>query len=304
MTTVLVVDDSAVDRRLVGGLLEEGASVDVTFANDGGDALNIISRSPPDIVVTDLHMPGINGVELVRTIHCEHSRIPVVLITGQGSEELAVTALKSGAASYVPKTKLARDLLPTVLNVLSLAREGQSHEMMQSCWKESRCVFELTNDYRLIAPLVNMLRQMIAAMQVCDDTERVQLGVALEAALSNALYHGNLELSESELESMEYDLFGADAPNIVEQRKATPPYRDRRIHVEALITRAEVRLTIRDDGPGFDYASVPEPNQLVASEEGQARGITHMRLLVDEVVFNEKGNEVTLIKRSQREAAA
>ncbi len=296
MTTVLVVDDSAVDRKLVGGLLEEGSSLDLSYASDGSVALEMIGNSPPDIVVTDLHMPRINGLQLVESIHSDYPGVPVVLITGQGSEELAVTALKHGAASYVPKTVLARDLLPTVMNVLSVARSDENYERMQSCWMENRSSFVLENDYQLIAPLVSMLQQTMAGMRLFDETQRVQLAVALEEALSNALYHGNLELTTDELSAVEYDLFDSDASNAVDERKNASPYRDRKIYLESIITRSEARFVVRDEGPGFDHASLPAPNELVASDEG-GRGITHMRLFVDEVAFNESGNEVTLVKR-------
>jgi CheY-like chemotaxis protein len=297
MTTVLVVDDSAVDRKLVGALLSQGSSVEVGYASDGAAALRSIHADCPDIVVTDLHMPGMNGLELVEAIHTQHPQVPVVLITGVGSEELAVQALKQGAASYVPKTVLARDLLPTVMHVLSVGRADENYERMQSCWVHNHSSFELTNDYQLIAPLVSMLRQTMQAMQLFDETQRTQMGMALEEAISNAIYHGNLELTTEELETIEYDLFDSEAPNLVDQRKNTPPYRDRRIQVESMISRSEVRFLVRDEGPGFDHSQLPNPDQSVTSEQRAGRGVTHMQLFFDEVIYNPKGNEVTLVKR-------
>ena len=93
MPTVLVVDDSAVDRRLVKGLLSKGTDIQVELAASGEEALERVSQSPPALIVTDLVMPGISGLELVARVVESHPEIPVILMTGKGSEETAVLAL-------------------------------------------------------------------------------------------------------------------------------------------------------------------------------------------------------------------
>src|SRR5687768_8414998 len=103
MATVLIVDDAAVDRKLVGGLLARGKDLQVEFAASGEEALAKLTEVRPALVVTDLVMPGMSGLELVAQIVEQHPQIPVILMTGKGSEEIAVKALKAGAASYVPK---------------------------------------------------------------------------------------------------------------------------------------------------------------------------------------------------------
>jgi CheY-like chemotaxis protein len=298
MTTVLVVDDSPVDRTLVQGLLKEGSGVQVDFASDGAEALISIGQSTPDIVVTDLHMPTMNGMQLVESIHTEYPQVPVVLITGKGSEELAVTALKSGAASYVPKATLARDLLPSVMHVLAVSRANKCQQRMHSCALEHHCRFELDNDYQMISPLIGMIQRIVEGMQLFDSTQRVQFSMAVEQAVSNALYHGNLELTTEDLENVGYDLFDDEESTIVQQRKSQPPYRDRKIHVESHITRGEARVSVRDEGPGFDVRTIPSPDELVTSDRLTGRGITYMRLFSDELIFNQQGNEVTLIKHA------
>src|SRR5687767_10041180 len=120
MPTVLVVDDSAVDRTLAGGLLARGGEWNVVYATDGPTALAQISATQPDIVVTDLVMPGMNGLELVASIVQQHPELPVVLMTGKGTEETSLQALQAGAASYVPKAALNQLLAQTVRDVYAL----------------------------------------------------------------------------------------------------------------------------------------------------------------------------------------
>jgi anti-sigma regulatory factor (Ser/Thr protein kinase) len=110
--------------------------------------------------------------------------------------------------------------------------------------------------------------------------------------LENAHYHGNLEVSSELREdglSAYYDL--------AKVRREQPPYRDRRIDVVATFSSGEVRVVVRDEGPGFDLSCIPDPTDLSLLERPHGRGILLMRTFVDEVEFNEKGNEVTLVKR-------
>src|SRR5262245_3207159 len=121
MPTILVVDDSPVDRRLVSGLLSKNAYLTIETAASGPDALSAIERSVPDLVVTDLVMPGMDGFELVAKVRGLHPLVPVILMTSMGNEEIAGRALQEGAASYVPKRSLAQKLLDTVQRVLALS---------------------------------------------------------------------------------------------------------------------------------------------------------------------------------------
>ena len=125
MPTVLVVDDSATDRLLAGGLLTENGDFDVEYAVDGSDAIIKIELHVPDLIVTDMDMPEINGLELVAIVRQAYPLVPIVLMTARGSEELALQALHSGAASYVPKRQLNAELLDTVHQVYSAAREDR-----------------------------------------------------------------------------------------------------------------------------------------------------------------------------------
>ncbi|MEC8862338.1 MAG: response regulator, partial [Planctomycetota bacterium] len=81
MTRILVVDDSAVDRRLVGAVLEQNDEWTIDFAKTGREALEKIEENYPDAIVADLQMPEMNGLELVKVITRRVPVIPVILIT-------------------------------------------------------------------------------------------------------------------------------------------------------------------------------------------------------------------------------
>ena len=129
MATVLIVDDSPLDRRLASRMLEE-IGLRVTCAEHGREALEKMGHSIPDMVLTDMQMPEMDGLQLVEEIGKRHPATPVIVMTAFGSEETAVVALQKGAASYVPKHNLARDLVNTVKNVLSVARAKRETRAM------------------------------------------------------------------------------------------------------------------------------------------------------------------------------
>jgi CheY-like chemotaxis protein len=289
MPVVLVVDDSPVDRRLVGGLLGKSPNIEIAYAADGEEALKEMEKSMANVVVTDLIMPNMDGLELVAAVVEKYPLVPVILMTGKGSEEVAVKALKAGAASYVPKSVMPRLLLDTVENVLAMAHEEQTQVRLMDCM--TGCSFTLDNDASMIPALVNYLRRFIRKSGLLDETNGIRTCVALEEALNNALYHGNLEL-ESVAREGDRSAYRA----LVEERRNTEPYRSRRIHIKVDVTPSHGSFVIRDEGNGFDPNQLPDPTDPANLEKLSGRGLLLMRTFMDEVAFNDQGNEVTLIK--------
>ena len=123
--TVLVVDDSAIDRRLASGLLERDGGYQILLATSGKDALLILKAQPIDLVLTDLQMDEMDGLELVEAVRADYPLTPVILMTALGSEEIAVKALEKGAASYVAKRRLQQDLMEIVQQVIDNSDENR-----------------------------------------------------------------------------------------------------------------------------------------------------------------------------------
>jgi len=294
MATVLIVDDSPVDRHVAGGLLRKVPELELEYAEDGRDALNKISRYQPDLVLTDLIMPHLDGLELVAKVVSEYPLIPVILMTGRGSEETAVRALKSGAASYVPKSLLAALLVETVEHVLEAAHEELCEVRLMNCLTQSDMTFRIGNDATMIGPLINYLHRTIRTIGLCDQSGGIRVCVALEEAINNAMFHGNLEIS-SQLRTSDTQAY----QELVKQRRKTVPFCKRSIHVEARFTKRDGTFIIRDEGPGFDPDALPDPTDPDNLEKASGRGLLLMRTFMDSVRFNRFGNEVTMIKRME-----
>jgi CheY-like chemotaxis protein len=294
MATVLVVDDSAVDRHLAENLLtKEGLTV--LSAANGHEALKLLEQHHPEVVLTDMQMPEMNGLQLVEEVRAKYPAVPVVLMTAHGSEETAVEALHKGAASYVPKRNLAQDLAETIDSVLDVSKSNRGQQRLLECLIHTESHFVLENDTSLIPSLIGHLENNLTRMKLCDENGLIRVAVALREALINAIHHGNLELG-SELREKDEKAYFA----LLEERKQQEPYQDRRVHVLAKESHREAVYVIRDEGPGFDVTTLPDPTDPANLEKVSGRGLLLIRTFMDEVHHNKSGNEITLVKHGFR----
>lgn len=298
MAKVLLAEDSKTQAFEIKMLLED-ASHEVELAENGRVALESLEKIAFDVVVTDLEMPEVNGLELVETMQMDFEHIPAILITNRGSESLAAEALRKGAASYVPKTHLKTLLVDAVTDVLGVVRTDASYAKLIATLKKNVFVFDLPNDGQLINPLVGLMIQVVSGMETLGGVELVRLGVAIEHAVLNAMYRGNLELSRDQTPSDQAIVYDDATSEEIQEKLATAPYRDRVVRVEVTVTESDVIVVVRDQGNGFDTSIVPSPEDPDVLESEGGRGLVMMSSLVDELQFNELGNEVTLIKRSR-----
>jgi anti-sigma regulatory factor (Ser/Thr protein kinase) len=203
-----------------------------------------------------------------------------------------VKALEAGAASYVRKDDLAHELSKTVSRVLAVSQETRAQAQLMEALQKSEVSFVIDSTGELIAPLVRHLQESASLLGLFDETGLTQLGVALQEALLNAAHHANLQVG-SELRDEDVELYTQELAKRLEEM----PYKNRRIHVDAMFSGEEARFAIRDEGPGFDPDSLPDPCDAKNLLKCHGRGIMLMRSLTDECRYNGDGNAVTLVKR-------
>ena len=293
MQTLLVVDDSRVDRRLVGGLLQKTGEYEVIYAENGRDALERLELDIPDAVLTDLHMPEMNGLELVQTIKSDYPLIPVLLMTAQGSEELAVEALRLGAASYVTKRRLGEDLISTIHQILEAASSNRGETRLLNRISSVETSYILPNETRLVHALSGQVRDTMRAMRIFSENDRLRISIAFEESLLNALYHGNLEVS-SDLRYEDQTAY----EDLARRRSLQEPYIDRQLYVDISLTQDAVRFSVRDEGSGFDPQTIPDPTDPEYLDRPNGRGMLLMKSFMDELTYSENGCHVTMMKKS------
>jgi DNA-binding NarL/FixJ family response regulator len=292
MPQILVVDPTPNDRRLMATLLADVPQCNVVEAAGAEQALTMARLVPLDLVLTDLGTPGGNGIALLEQLTAEQPLLPIIVVTGQGSDELAREALETAAAGYVAKSRLLYDLVPVVTLVLDAAAENRGRMTLQSLQTRQSTSFEMENDPACVAAVVQHVTSQCSRFGITTEQEKVRVAVALEEALLNAIIHGNLQVG-SDLRERSDDAFR----RLVERRRLQPEFATRRVRLQCDVDSDLARIVIRDEGPGFDIRSLPDPRDPEYMLRASGRGVLLMRTFMDEVVYNDVGNEVTLIKR-------
>lgn len=115
---VLIVDDDALVRNLLRAVLQT-ADHELIEASDGREAMEIVERMVPDVVVLDVMMPGVSGVEVCRTMRADRrfDRTRIVMLTARASEDTREEALTAGADAYFTKPFSPLELIESVTGV-------------------------------------------------------------------------------------------------------------------------------------------------------------------------------------------
>ena len=292
MPKILLVAESGGDLQSIADVLGREPELDLEYAATTPEALDKLAHWRPDVVIADLAEPGKEQLALIEQMHRRHPATPILLLTSAPCPQAILEALRRGAASYLPKQHLADRLLQTLAKVLAARGRADLQPRLLGCITETSSLFLLENDLSLIGPLIGYLQENLAQIGVLDPAQRMRIGLAVEEALTNAILHGNLELS-SQLKDLDEQAFQA----LLAQRRQTPPYALRKVSLEVTLTTEEARFVITDEGPGFDPQALPDPLAPANLEKCSGRGILLMRTFMDDVRYNEKGNQVTLVKR-------
>lgn len=115
MTRVLIVDDQSGARRSLA-LLLENVGIESVQAGDGIEALGALENGSFDVVISDLRMDNMSGMELLRAIRCKEPYLPLILVTAYGTVESAVEAMRLGAYDYLTKPFSEKDILEKIHN--------------------------------------------------------------------------------------------------------------------------------------------------------------------------------------------
>lgn len=156
---ILLIEDDPHLVPLITEVFKLGA-YDYTYANNGSDAIKKFERYSPDLVVSDIQLPDINGIDLFKLLHDKNPHIPYIFLTSQESEIDIVLALELGAEEYITKPFKPRELLTRIKKVLqrtnSPHRAPQKSETPASTRPEGLCIIEETKEVRIDDQVLDM----------------------------------------------------------------------------------------------------------------------------------------------------
>jgi CheY-like chemotaxis protein len=291
---ILLAEDDALVRKMLAAFLEPRFTV--LHATNGRDALELLkAEKDVDIVLTDVRMPVMDGLQLVRAVRRMRPQLPVIVMTGVGNEETVVEALRAGATNYLKKPFRNNELDHVLRKCLEITQRMRGRVTALSFLRESERTFELPARLEHARALLPLLTDGLVDMGLIEATDLLNLEVALEEALSNAVIHGSLDLTDvARTQKTDREKF----ERAYAERVQDPVYSGRTIVVRARVTRDEAEFTVEDTGKGFDVTGLPPPDQLSTLDGLQGRGLMLIRLFMDEVVHENDGRRIRLVKRS------
>ncbi|MGD0694079.1 MAG: response regulator [Terriglobia bacterium] len=274
MKSILVVDDDSAIRLLLADVLRE-AGYTVDTAEDGIDGLEKLRAKSYDLVLLDIWMPRMNGLDLLAKLHGEPARPKVIVMTADNTPEVLLTTIRSQAYQYMPKPFEPRALKEMVKKVLAAPGGAAPIEVISARpdWVELLVPCELA----VVDRIQNFLMHLKADL---PSEIRETVGRAFHELLLNAIEWG-----------------GELDPN-------------RKVRIAFLRAKRMLLYRIADPGRGFNLDALPhaavgnppsEPfgHVKVREEKGLRAGgfgILLARSMVDELLYNEARNEVVFVK--------
>lgn len=293
----LVVDDDEDSRKILSKVAEK-QGFRVQQACDGETAIRLQRELRPDLILLDVSMPGISGLDALREIREVDPHVAVVVVSGAADAEIGEKALDLGAVNYVGKPFDVREMRFVLERLRGAFQEEEDLQPALAMLRERRTVLELGTDIGKISAIVAYLGREVRAHYPGHDVPVTEIRLALYEALANAVEHGNLEIDYDAKTQALAEEGGVRA--LIERRREDPKYRDRRVRIEVDYEPAMVVWRIRDEGRGFSPSHEQETHHLGDTTSLHGRGIVLMRHLMDDVSWNSSGNEIRLTLKMKR----
>ena len=286
---IVLVDDNPVDLELMErDLARLGA--DCVLLSSPETCLQFLEGvyRLPDLLITDVNMPGMDGFELLSALKQRYPALPIAIVTGHTRARMTAQALRLGAFDFLTKP-VAPDELESICH-----RVQEFHEDVHAFGHQSEPVVSRTLLIRaetrreLSRSLSRDLCRQLATWIHRTPVDFLKVRVALIEAIENAVTHGNLEasLQRATLGSVAYEA-------LLRERLQDEKYSQRKIAVEMHLDHLGVRITVSDEGPGFDPETLPEsPEMGVSGLSG--RGMFIIRNTFDRVSWEDEGRSVRM----------
>ena len=287
---ILVADHDGETRRQLCDFLQQQLHL-VFEADNTTDALDLFKQEQIEGVFGRVDLPEVNGFGLLESIKKLKAFVPFVAIAADNQKEIILRSFSLGACDLLTFPFSHSNLHQSLSRVIQLNEDSKfSVYCLENSIFESRTL-ELYNDFEYINQIVSFMTRNLPSFGILEEQELFAINMALVEALSNAIFHGNLEVS-SELKQQRFELFREEA----ELRRQREPYCHRRVYIHYEISRNSVKYVIRDEGKGFDYSRLPDPTLPENLFKESGRGILMIMSFMDEVFWNARGNEITLIR--------
>jgi YesN/AraC family two-component response regulator len=295
MRKILVIDDEHPVRDIMKTALT-GKGFEVFEASNGKNGISEFEERDPEIIITDVNMPEMTGIELTKQIKDLNPEADVIIMTGYGTEELVIEALRSGASNYIKKPIQFNELFNILDNIILKKENMKRFVVSKDVVLHEKKHLVLGNDMLKVWGTVNQIVFNLPPTLHDKTVEGIKLG--LYEMLVNAIEHGNLGITYDEKKEA---LEAGNYSTLFEKRLKEAIAKGKVVGIESTYSGDELVVIIRDQGPGFDYRNLPSLTEPDALLSAHGRGILLASLYFDTISYEDPGNAVTLVKKLIKE---
>lgn len=261
---VLIVDDDHEVMTMLADIVKELNLTPVT-ASHGHEAMEKLKSQNIDLIITDLIMPKMGGLELIKQSRQLNAKIPIAVISGHGEAQNVIEALNRGAYNFVSKPFTIKEIEAIINKGLRLREFSLgTHKILEGIRNYTE--INIPNNPHYLPPATLYIVRECQWRGIDDEDQLSNVSVCADELLTNALIHGN-ELDE-----------------------------DKKISIQLIFDPEKFTLSFEDEGPGFDHHKLMAALSAEHAVPPTKRGLFIVKSLMDELAFNESGNKVTVVK--------
>ncbi len=294
---VLIIEDDFISRNYLHDLVKY-SGYDCVTAKNAADGFDIYINEKPEVIVCNIVMPGISGLEFLQKIRQIDKHTIIIMVTSISSERLAIDALRLGANDYLKKPIQDNDIIPAIKRAGSCIVLDDEPSPKYGEIDSGKIIMKFNTDINAPRLIVDRLMDEIAPNFFESDT-RANIEIGLSELVTNAIEHGNLNIT---FEEKSETLKNFTLEDLYSKRLKNKKLAGRKVTVEYAFSPEKCEWTITDEGNGFDPNSIPDPLAEENLESLHGRGIFFSRHLFDSVEYLGKGNIVHAVKICQKSA--
>ncbi len=286
MNILLIDDEPNLLTLLKRPLIKHGYTITEAHNGEQGWKLFLDGSHRFDVIVTDVNMPVLDGIELLKRLREKDYDIPVIMMTGCDDTQTLIQILRLGAIDFLLKPFKAQELIES-LDKLQMIQENRKKQIEDLPFFTENIEITIHSQTALIATVGSFLQDRIKLFCHLSKIDEHRIILCLHEALANAVIHGNLEIP-SALKNESPEQF----EQLLKDRETLPEFENRTVSIRCQITTEHLKFEIEDQGQGFDPQIIQDPDPMDVT----GRGILIITAFMDEVFWNETGNRITMIK--------
>jgi len=261
---ILIVDDDRGRAEQIQQLLLT-KNFTSEIISTGDSALRFIQDNGFDLILTNLLLKDMDGVELVATIQQLQPDLPVVIMSTPQHTSRTIKALYAGAHHFIREPFELKEVVDTIEKLLCYPKEKILMQKVLPFLNE-QAQFVIPSDFAFMGAVVQYTCELVVKFEIAEP-DNIHLKIALLEAITNAIEHGN---------------------------QFSPK---KTVQIQIKVNREQATFIVKDQGPGFDYRNLPDPTKPENITKVRGRGVYMIYRIMDSVRFNPAGNQITMIKK-------